>query len=521
MMVGSSGVWTNLSLYSEQFDNLAAWFHVRVSVTQNAAISPVGTMTADAIIGSADNNNHRIQQSISTTVSSPYVWSTYVKAGNKSWVALQAEDLGYSDANSAWFNIGSGVVGTRGALFSSSQITDIGSGWYRISAVVDSAAAGGATIFHVIPGTADQTPVYTGNASTVDLYTWGAQLTETPSIGPYVPTTSAAVTCPDTLTQNGLEMIGVSDGATNLVSTKLDDGSVWIPAGGSGVPVVTPQGGGVYRIDTSTASGASAIKSALFASGGIDRVSVICAKFVSGTWGKGSANQFTFRESSIQRGTDFNLETLTDEYQQSIAFVLSSEDTNELALRFDEDTDVIIEVKMVRAHNSAVAHPAHVDGTAAGDAYATDVVTATPTWPGAGTIMMAAMPYGYSGANNPASEYSKFFEANSPTFVAQRPGAVDILENLTGGSVTDGVISVLSADWDGVLHGARWNTDARMTRSDTDVPAGIIYLGNRADGARPFHGGVYFRLFDEVLSEADYSDARAAIIYALRGLTNK
>jgi hypothetical protein len=79
----------------------------------------------------------------------------------------------------------------------------------------------------------------------------------------------------------------------------------------------------------------------------------------------------------------------------------------------------------------------------------------------------------------------------------------------TSGSVTESQVSAFSADWNGVDIGARWsNTYARTTATESTTPSGALYVCNRSDGIRSFHGKAILPIFSRVLTDADYEVLR-------------
>jgi len=177
--------------------------------------------------------------------------------------------------------------------------------------------------------------------------------------------------------------------------------------------------------------------------------------------------------------------------------------------------------RLVQSSAPAAGFP---DGSPAGTDYPVDILTCTPVWTPAGTIMQAAIPYGYSGANNPADPDARFFETQN-TFVYIRPGATiaggsGLSPGLsTGGSVVDGDVSCLSLDWDGVNIGARYSTNARVSSAEADVPTGWLRIGTDTATTRPFHGALVTLIWPRVLTDAEYEIVRAGLVARLGGLT--
>ena len=244
----------NLLGYTDDITNTAwtNWANA-VTVTANAATAPNGLQTADALLGNGTANVHYTSQAITLASTGVYVMSCYAKANGVT--ALQFFTNGSGSTGQANFNLASGAVGTSAAPFSSLTITPVGSdGWYRCSAVISSQAL--TNIYYSLSDSpsAARAPSFTTSGG---IYLWGAQLSDSASLDPYVPVYGAAVTSAayygprrdfdgSTLACKGLL---VEEQRANLVlnSAAFDDGS-WFTGGTtvsanvSGATAVTPSG---------------------------------------------------------------------------------------------------------------------------------------------------------------------------------------------------------------------------------------------------------------------------------------
>ena len=176
----------NLLGFSEAFDN-AAWTKINASIVTGAQANPVnGLFNAQKLMENTATNVHRVQQGFTTTTGATYTFSCYAKAAERSWVYL------YDDAANAfaYFNLANGTVGTVGAGWTSTSITSVGNGWYRISGTATEAAGGGGNQLIGIAAV-NGTASYTGDGSS-GVYIYGAQLSDSASLDPYVPTPGAA-----------------------------------------------------------------------------------------------------------------------------------------------------------------------------------------------------------------------------------------------------------------------------------------------------------------------------------------
>jgi hypothetical protein len=176
---------TNSLTYSAQFDN-AAWTAQGCTVGVNVNIAPDGTLTADSLVASNGTNSY--SGAYRSGVSGTNCISFYVKAGNKNFAAILTGSG--SANNNAWFNLGTGVVGTKGSNITSSAIESVGNGWYRIS-IVYTYLSGNIGVYF---SDADNSFTCTGNGFTVSGYVWGAQQELGSFVTSYIPTVASTVT---------------------------------------------------------------------------------------------------------------------------------------------------------------------------------------------------------------------------------------------------------------------------------------------------------------------------------------
>jgi hypothetical protein len=132
----------NIVSYSEQFDN-AFWSKTDVTVTQNAAIAPDGTLTADKLIVNNGTTGSNLNISPTFQSSTAYTGSIYAKAGEWNWLEIELRSETTSILR-AWFDLSNGVVGTVNAGMTAT-ITPVGNGWYRCTATRTTAATNTST----------------------------------------------------------------------------------------------------------------------------------------------------------------------------------------------------------------------------------------------------------------------------------------------------------------------------------------------------------------------------------------
>ena len=150
-------------------------------------VAPDGSVTADKLVEDTAAAFHQVSQTYSATASSVLTLSAYAKAGERPRVRL----AGLSSANwvslpAAVFDLSTGtVVTSTGAA--TATITSVGGGWYRC-AIYGQTVSTGTTSVGLAAGPVQAggtTNNYTGDG-TSGIYIWGAQLSDSASLDPYV-----------------------------------------------------------------------------------------------------------------------------------------------------------------------------------------------------------------------------------------------------------------------------------------------------------------------------------------------
>ncbi len=166
---------TNLVTWSEDFTN-SDWNKFQATITSNSIVSPDGNTTADRLASSA--NGSAVLFRAALTGAAVATLSVYAKAGTNDVL-----DIGFTNvtdftvkANLTTGTIASATSGITGT------ITNVGNGWYRVTATRTMTASG--TLF-INSAT---------NVSGRFLNIWGAQLEAGSNATSYIPTTSASVT---------------------------------------------------------------------------------------------------------------------------------------------------------------------------------------------------------------------------------------------------------------------------------------------------------------------------------------
>lgn len=206
---------TNLSLYSEQFDN--GYWLGNTTKTANNTIAPNGINSADRINATAINFFHRVNGLSSVNSGTAYTFSVYAKANTLGFIQL-ALNTGFTNDYSispyANFNLTTGIISQIGNG-ATAQIESLGNGWYRCSITATSIAnaLGEVNINLINSGTLSAFQFWSANA-TDSLFIWGAQLEAGSYPTSYIPTTSASVTRnADVVSKTGISsLIGQTEG---------------------------------------------------------------------------------------------------------------------------------------------------------------------------------------------------------------------------------------------------------------------------------------------------------------------
>lgn len=181
--VGTNGAKrVNLLTMTEQFND-SAWVKYSSTISENAAVDPLGRSAADKLIESNTNNIHYIWRgSFSVSIGQTYIFSCSAKAAERNKIFLGSHDglVGWGVS----FNLANGTIsgnriGSGQSLVSSSSIDSLGNGWYRCSIKFTTTNTGISNYWAqigLINTNGDfSNPNYLGDG-TSGVYIWGADL---------------------------------------------------------------------------------------------------------------------------------------------------------------------------------------------------------------------------------------------------------------------------------------------------------------------------------------------------------
>jgi hypothetical protein len=178
---------TNLALQSQNFGT--TWAPTRVTIAVGAT-SPDGTTNADRLVETATSGTHQVvQSSIPLTIGQTYRFSVYVKAAERSWIAMQLS-TGFTSNPGQYFNVATSVLGNLVAGSPNARIENAGNGWYRCSIQGVASATTGLIVIYL--ASANGTVSYLGDVNN-GLSLWGAQIELGVLETSYIPTTTTTV----------------------------------------------------------------------------------------------------------------------------------------------------------------------------------------------------------------------------------------------------------------------------------------------------------------------------------------
>ena len=162
----------NLLTQSEVFST-SPWTVSNTTVAISTQTNPLtGFKTAFKLSDTATNSTHSIYYNLASGLSTttPYTFSVYVKADGRNYFALRWTT---DTTRQAIYNLSTGTLESKGSNVRSTNIRNIGSGWYRISLTVVPTSA--SSVFYLFTSANNTLANYAGDGTSGTII-YGAQL---------------------------------------------------------------------------------------------------------------------------------------------------------------------------------------------------------------------------------------------------------------------------------------------------------------------------------------------------------
>ena len=228
---------TNLWLQSQNFSNAGVTYSLfRLTLTQNAGISPDGTSNAVKWVDTATTGQHQLEPFFTAVSGQTYTVSVFVKAAERTQFHIFAfADNGVFNNTDAFYDVAAGtVISGTGA-----SIEKWPNGWYRCIRTMTAGASG--TGYWGVGPAVNGAASYVGDTNS-GILVWGGQNEAGSFPTSYIPTTSATVTRPlDQYSVTNLESKGLT--GTNVgtlylsvanTANSYDGGAINAKVGGGG-----------------------------------------------------------------------------------------------------------------------------------------------------------------------------------------------------------------------------------------------------------------------------------------------
>ena len=172
----------NLLGYTENFDN-AAWTKSNTSISATKVDDIYGQPFAQKLVENTAAGAHLVQQAFSAGAA-PTTATCYMKAAERSIGYLRIFDNIAGAGYATYFDLATGTVLTN-ASGNTATITSLGNGFWRCSVTRQITGISTSHLAQAGCTTADNTLSYTGDG-TSGIYIFGAQLSDSASVDPYV-----------------------------------------------------------------------------------------------------------------------------------------------------------------------------------------------------------------------------------------------------------------------------------------------------------------------------------------------
>ena len=205
----------NLLTKTEDFSDNTAWTKDGASIAAGV-LSPNGLQASQKLVENTANSNHRFYSVPFTVSLVPYTAVVYAKAGERTWMIMDAQ---WPTSSPVYFDLINGVVGNVAAGVTAS-ILPAGNGWYKCS-VTKTPTTTISTYFIVYTSTGNNSGLTYLGDGTSGIYIWGADLRPTNS-GALLPAYQRVNTASDYDTV-GFPLYLKANGTSSAMSTNSID----------------------------------------------------------------------------------------------------------------------------------------------------------------------------------------------------------------------------------------------------------------------------------------------------------
>jgi hypothetical protein len=206
----------NLLTYSQAF---TGWTLQNITATSLSNTAPDGDAGATLFTTTSSGYTPVYNQPITVVAGSTLTLSVYFRVGSSTTLSLVVGNGGLTNNFQVTISnltttptLVGAIAGT--ATYTSSSITAVGNGWYRVSVtgIIDSSTTAARVDF----------PIATSLAIGSSIYLWGAQLNYGNAAAPYTPTTATAVA----KTLNDMSGNGYNSTSANITYNSSGSGSL-------------------------------------------------------------------------------------------------------------------------------------------------------------------------------------------------------------------------------------------------------------------------------------------------------
>ena len=156
-----------------------------------------GQPFAQKLVETAATGTHFVfQNNVALLAGTTYTLSCYLKAGERNWaiVSTYGSAVWGSNDGGVFINLSTGALGNTFGTAGAVSVTNVGNGWYRVTTTRTAQSAGTqGMLVAVAQANGSSVPSYTGDG-TSGIYIFGAQLSDSASVDPYVYQPVAAPT---------------------------------------------------------------------------------------------------------------------------------------------------------------------------------------------------------------------------------------------------------------------------------------------------------------------------------------